>query len=376
MMLPPPPRPSHPARPGPGRRAVLASLLAAPAVARAGGAMALRDLAGREVVLPRPARRLLLGEGRFVHALALLEADPIALVAGWRDDFRLVDPEGLEHVSRLFPAARQVPRIAGSSHASFSVERALELRPDLALFGLGSSPAPEVLAALDRAGIPALVIDFRLRPLAHVAPSLRLLGRALGREERAEAFVALHESRLAEVARRLPASGARPSVLMEYRPTADRGCCRVPGRDGVGEILAQAGGRNVAGNLPGPVVELGVEHVLAADPDVYVITGASARGEVGVRLGYGVLPEEARASLRRTAARSAMAELAAVRTGRVHGLWHNVFNSPCGAVALEVLAKWLHPETCADLDPAGTLAAINGRFLSIPMTGVFWTDLD
>ena len=43
--------------------------------------------------------------------------------------------------------------------------------------------------------------------------------------------------------------------------------------------------------------------------------------------------------------------------------------------AAEVLAKWIHPELFADLDPAATLAEINKRFLAVPYTGDFWADL-
>jgi iron complex transport system substrate-binding protein len=40
-----------------------------------------------------------------------------------------------------------------------------------------------------------------------------------------------------------------------------------------------------------------------------------------------------------------------------------------------VLAKWIHPERFADLDPAATLTTINQRFLAVPYEGRYWADL-
>jgi iron complex transport system substrate-binding protein len=43
-------------------------------------------------------------------------------------------------------------------------------------------------------------------------------------------------------------------------------------------------------------------------------------------------------------------------------------------VAIEALARWLHPERLAGIDPAATLAEINRRFLALPMAGTYWID--
>src|SRR5690606_35415896 len=56
------------------------------------GRIVLSDVAGREVSLPGPAERVLLGEGRQLVALALLHPNPGSLVAGWLGDFEALDP--------------------------------------------------------------------------------------------------------------------------------------------------------------------------------------------------------------------------------------------------------------------------------------------
>ena len=67
--------------------------------------------------------------------------------------------------------------------------------------------------------------------------------------------------------------------------------------------------------------------------------------------------------------------LKAVREGRAHGLSHQLINSPIDVVAVEVLAKWIHPQLFADLEPRRTLDQINSQFLAVPYRGDYWADL-
>lgn len=367
----------------PHRRA-LALLLLLPmlllaAVARA-EPMVLRDLAGREVTLAAPARRVLLGEGRFVQALALLERkDPTALVAGWMGDFPRLDPAGYAQYAARFPRTRDIPVVGASSADSFSVESALALSPDLVVLAMEGSHAPgkgsDVVEQFARAGVPVLFIDFRAHPLKNTGPSLRLLGQALGREREAEEFLRFQQERLDRIGRTLAeAKPARPTVLMEMRAGGGRECCGSPGRGNLGEMIEFAGGENIgAAVIPGALGTLNLEYVLSRQPAVYIATGgANPADGTAPHLGAGVTMAQAQAALRGTTARPGIAGLEAVRAGRAHALWHSFYNSPYNLLAAEALAHWLHPDLFADLDPAATMAEMNRRFLAVPMDGAFW----
>ncbi|QRE74998.1 hypothetical protein F1D61_16630 [Methylobacterium aquaticum] len=65
-------------------------------------------------------------------------------------------------------------------------------------------------------------------------------------------------------------------------------------------------------------------------------------------------------------------QLSAIRSGRAYGLWQGFSTSPVNVLAVEVLAKWLHPDLTGDLDPEATLAELNARFLAVPMDGTYW----
>ena len=95
--------------------------------------------------------------------------------------------------------------------------------------------------------------------------------------------------------------------------------------------------------------------------DEYISIIADSRGRFVFRLPY--VPT------------NCIATLKAVREGRAHGLSHQLINSPIDVVAVEVLAKWIHPELFADLNPRATLDQINQQFLAVPYRGAYWADL-
>ena len=66
--------------------------------------------------------------------------------------------------------------------------------------------------------------------------------------------------------------------------------------------------------------------------------------------------------------------LRAIREGNAHGLWHDFYNSPYNLLAIEALAKWVHPQLFAKLDPQATMEQINQQFLGMPLQGAYWVD--
>lgn len=342
----------------------------------------ITDIVGRKVVLERPAKRVLLGEGRDLFALSLLSPHPVDLIAGWLADLRRFDPVSYDQYREAFPQIDDIPMVGQTSADSFSVEKALALEPDLALFGGGHGPnaqSSDIVRQLEAAGIPVIFTDFRTDPLSHTVDSLRIMGQALGLEDRAEAFIALYEERRALIASRLSAAKVdAPNVLLEMRPTAERACCLSPGHGNLGSFIKAVGGSNIGeAVIPGALGSLNLEHVIASDPEIYIATGLPAKpGSGRLDIGAGVDIEASKASLRVLSQRTGVSNIKAVRSGRVFGLWHNFYNSPLNILALEALAKWIHPELFADLDPEATRAVLNSEFLAVPLVGIYWVALD
>jgi len=138
----------------------------------------------------------------------------------------------------------------------------------------------------------------------------------------------------------------------------------------MGELIRLVGGRNIAaGVVPGALGDISVEYALKADPDVYILSGNQ---QPGVMLGAGIDAQTARTSLMQVLKRPQFADLRAVREGTVHALWHDFYNSPYNILAIEALAKWVHPQKFTDLDPQLTLNELNQEFLDTPLAGQYW----
>lgn len=360
------------------RIAALAAALAVvlPAAASA-QAITVRDLAGRTVRLEAPARRIVIDDARYLVALSLLHPDPVSLLAGWPRDINRLGAENYAQYRARFPAIERLPQTS-SSAGTFSVEHALAARPDLAVYTVGMGPNPQQVAQLERAGIPVVFIDFFSQPLERLEPSLRLLGAVIGRNDEARAFIELRRERLEVIRARLAqASPTRPKVFLEAHAGMSSECCNSPGKGNIGDYIQLVGGHNIGADvLPSAIGRLSMEYVISRNPDLYIATGGPHLARTGgLAMGTGYTAAQARAALTGISRRSGIAQLGAVRGGRVHGISHQLLNSPLDILAVEALAKWIRPDLFADLDPAATLAVINRRFLAVPLEGTHWVSL-
>lgn len=364
--------------------------LAAPALAqRGGGAGATRevtDVAGRTVRVPREVRRVLLGEGRLTYAVAALDREaPFARVVGWRDDLKKNDPDTYAAYRARWPEADRLPTFGGVKDGTFDVEQAIALRPDVVLMNLEARAATEEArldAKLAAVGVPVAYVDFRDQPSVNTEPSLRLLGAVLGREERAAALIAYRREGIARVTDRLAATPdlRRPRVMVERAGGYDAGCCMSFGGDNFGRMVAEAGGENIAARLiPGTFGVVNPEQVVASDPEVVVVTGSNwsipAPGGAWVGVGPGADPSAARERLARLMDRPAYRPLRVARSGRVHAIWHQFYDSPYQFVAVQALATWLHPSLFGDLDPDATFRDFHERFLPVAYRPGYWVSL-
>lgn len=358
----------------------------APSRPRAQATREVIDVAGRAVRVPAEVRRVILGEGRQTYALAALDREePFARVVGWRDDLRKNDPDTYAAYRGRWPGIDRLPTFGGVKDGTFDPEQAIALRPDVIIMNLEARAATAeagLEAKLAAVGISIVFVDFREQPSVNTEPSLRLLGALLGRQERAEALAAYRREQIGRVTSRLAEQPGllRPRVMVERAGGYDASCCMSFGDENFGRMVAEAGGENIAARLiPGTFGVVNPEQVIASDPEVVVITGANWRlgspdGD-WVGAGPGADPADMRARLQRLMARPAYRPLAVARSGRVHAIWHQFYDSPYQFVAIQALATWLHPELFADLDPDATFREFHARFLPVPYQPGYWASL-
>jgi iron complex transport system substrate-binding protein len=345
--------------------------------------LTVTDLAGRTIKVPAEPHRILLGESRLLSAVALLEGQkPLARIVGWQGDLPAMDPQTYNAYAQRFPEIRQIPLIGKSTEDSISDEKALALKPDVAVFsvaGHGPSRYNALVKQLEATGTTVVFVDFRVHPMQNTLPSIKLLGEVLHREKEADAYIQFYQQHLARVqsvVNAIPES-QRPKVFVDMLAGVwDAGCCHTAGKGNFGEFVDAAGGRNIAaGLLPGVLGDISMEQVIAAQPDVYIATGSRTKpGLASLRVGALTSEHDADASLAQLAARPGFDAIKAIHDGRVHGISHNYYDSPYNIIAIEAFAKWFYPQQFSTLDVHATERELYSRFLAIPDTGTEWVD--
>ena len=230
-----------------GRHLLLAALIFL-LLATAHAETAITDDAGRRVVLPRPALRIV---SLAPHITELL----FAAGAGGK-------VVGAVDFSNYPEAARKLPRIG--SHAAFDLERIAALKPDLAIVW-GSGNPPGQVAQLHRLGIPVFVSE--PRRLEDIAASLRQVGMLAGMQ--AEPAALAFTQRLASLRARY-ANAAPVNVFYEIW---NQPLMTIGGGHVISHAITACGGRNAFAALTQPAANVELEAVLRANPDAIVASG-------------------------------------------------------------------------------------------------------
>ncbi|MGU3575528.1 ABC transporter substrate-binding protein [Brucellaceae bacterium C25G] len=336
------------------------------------------DILGRVVTIEKPARHIILSQGRHLQTLALIHPDPVSLIAGWKDDMKR-DPVTYAVWKEKFPQIDEIPSVGLANDMSFSVEKAISLQPDLVIFGsiIGQNSDGDFVKHLTErfsdAGIPVVFIDFFVNPLKNTSKSLEILGKLIDREEQATAFNQFYDDKLKKISDRLNDQTKRPDVFMHVHATTVD-CCASPGRGVFHDFIEAAGGHNIGADIiPGVSGRVSLEYLINKDPDIYIATGGTHMiGKEGLIVGTNVSIQSARTSLDQLIGSPGLSALTAGSDGKAYGIWHLFNDSPTHIVLIEALAKWFHPDIFGDIDPDKTLAEINQQFLSVPLEGTFW----
>ncbi len=380
--------------PGRGLVLLLAMVVLAPA-AMTGPARAadppqkvtITDVAGREVTVRRPVRRVVLGEGRQLYLVAILDREnPARRIVGWRNDLMEADPGTYAAYRARFPDFDAIPAFSGLEQSLIDVETTIRQAPDVVFLNLESRRAIEegqYVDALARLGIPVVYVDFRHDPEANTDRSIRLIGTLFAKEAEAEAFIDFRRAQLARVTERLAGAPEvkRPRVFLDRAGGFYDDCCHTFGDGNFGAMVEMAGGTNIASPfLPGTFGQLNPEQVIASDPEQVIVTSASWEaympGGRWVPVGPGGQDNEIRRKLALYPERPAYTGTTARRTGAFHAVWHQFYNSPYQVVAVQQMAKWFHPDLFADLDPEATFKALHDRFLPVPYQPGYFGSLE
>ena len=343
------------------------------------------DLLGRTVNIKLPVQRVILGEGRQLYLVAMLDKEnPAQRIVAWRKDLIQSDPATWQQYRQQFPQLEKIPTFGGSEQGTFDIEQAINLKPDVIIMNIDARNAiidSGYEVALASAGIPIIYVDFRYDPIAHIPPTVKLFGELFGKSDRAEAYLKFRDSELRRVISRVSKlQEPLPKVFLERLGGYSEECCMTFGKGSFGRFVKLAGGDNIAANLaPGSFFTINPEKVIALNPDIVILTSGNFQAFVPggrwIPLGPGVNTEESRHKLAWFTTRPAYANSTARRNNAFFAIWHQFYNSPYDVIAIQQLAKWIHPQLFEDLDPDDTFRRLHQKFLPVPYQSGYMVSL-
>jgi cobalamin transport system substrate-binding protein len=282
---------------------VLLLLIAAPSAA---DALAVRDMQGRDVVLPGLPQRI----------VSLVPSVTEVIYALGGED-RLV---GRTDFCDYPPAARTKPSVGGM--ISPSLETLVALRPDLVIV-TNAGNREETFRQIVRLGVP--VYEVAADRIADVKDVVRRLGALTDREAAVGPLLERIDRRVAAV-REAVRPYRRPRVLYVLWPEP----LIVPGRSAlVTELIDIAGGDSITASDADAYPRYSLEAAVAKSPEVIVLANHGTGG------GPVALDRWTR-----------LTSLPAIRNGRVHSVEGNLMHryGPRMLDGLDQLARAIHPE--------------------------------
>jgi iron complex transport system substrate-binding protein len=263
------------------------------------------DMRGRELYLRSVPRRIVsLAPSNTEIVFALGKGDSLVGVTNQCD----------------YPKEARAIKKVGDFNAP-DIELILSCNPDIIL--AGNAIPDKALHFLQGAGLTVAVTEaFRLDGIFQ---SIGELGDMLGVPGRAEKLTARMREKIDSIHTRVEKQ--KPVSCYYMISFGKQGNWTVGPGSFVDELIALAGGYNIAHTLPGPWVNMDIELLLAADPEV-IIAGGSA-GDV-----------------RQLSQLPLYNRLRAVRQGSVFVLDESLITRPGPRITqgLELLARTLHPE--------------------------------
>jgi iron complex transport system substrate-binding protein len=342
-------------------------------------ATTIEDVIGRKVTLDLPAKRILLGfyiEDYF----AIGGEQSFGRLAGmWSGWFAKSRPAVWAQYLARKPVLHYVPDVGSEQGENFSTEKVLVIKPDVLVLADWQFKAlgPD-LGRLNKAGIPVVVVDYNTESVERHLASTRVLGELTGETARAQRIAAEYRQTVDTIQQRIAkAKLPKPRVYVELGDKGPSKYSNTYGKNMWGAMVELAGGDNVAGASIFTWGPIEPEKLLAAKPEVILISGNESMTEpTAMLIGQGI---DAKTSLNRLAGfttRKGWSELPAVRNKRVYAVYHGATRSILDEALLQYLAKALYPDLFKDLNPEATYLDFYRRYLPIRPQGTFMAQLN
>ena len=357
--------------------------LPAPQIEQKQSEITITDLASRTVTIKTPVERVVLGSmAEYFQEFIAVDGDkddPFKKIVGWDAGLKTYRRWIYDKHKEKFPEIEDLPDVGTLSKGTFSVEKIITLNPDVVIMYIGSLESAETaIKQLEQAGIPTIFIDYHAETIEKHTKSTLMLGKVLGKEERAQEIIDFYTEQVNTVYSRIEEiDKPKPKVYVECGMNGPSEYGNTYGNYMWGALIEKCGGINIAKGKVERWGPINPEYLLDANPDVIIITGSYWPATPdSMRLGYYANSEESKEFLEAFLSRPGWDTLNAVENHRVYSIHHALSRHVYDSVAIQYLAKCIYPDEFADLDPEANWKEFHERFLPVDYSGVWMMSLE
>ena len=152
----------------------------------------ITDVTGQKVTLKKPAERVVVQlsatGGAFMTIAALEGKDVAKTIVGMDPYMPKFRTDMWDHYKTDVPELGNIPLIGSVNDKTFDVEKVISMNPDVIFIPtyIKDQYEADYKPKMDAAGIPTIYIDYHEEKLENHQKSIEIIGKALGKEDRAE----------------------------------------------------------------------------------------------------------------------------------------------------------------------------------------------
>lgn len=346
----------------------------------------ITDVTGRTVTLKKPAERVVLqwsgAGGPFFTIAALMGKDTPKVIAGMDTSLQQYRADMWNHFVAEMPELAKIPEVGTVGDKTFNVEQVISLNPDVIFIpvDLKEQYESDAKPKLDAAGVETIYIDYHAEELDKHQKSIEAIGKALGKEERAEEIKKFYTDHLTKVLDRVKTiNKPKPTVYIEVGMGGPQEFGNsFSANYSWGKLATMAGGDVITKEAIKKSAPINPEFVLEKNPDVIMIMGSYwPKKPTSMRLGFEANEQQSQALLKAfTTERQGWSQLKAVGNKRVYSANHGLPREVFDVAVFEYLAKVFYPEEFTDVDPEATLKEFYDKFLPFTYGGIWFMHMN
>ena len=267
-----------------------------------------------------------------------------------------IDQDTVDCYPQYWTGVGETIEIVGQGCTDFNVEKIVTIDPD-AVFTSSLGEYDSMREQLKDFDIPVIVINAWIP--SEYYDYIQLVGDVTGRSDQAAEYIDFCKGAMEAVTAGVESIPEEERKTVYFENSGENKTC-LPG-SGWHDMLTSAGGINIFGDIDfasadqskgsTSAYEIDPEAILEADPDVLIENIYSTTEHGALEAVVDLSENELENELASFIDRPGWDGLKAVANKDVYGFTSFVGNANSKLIAINYIAKWLYPETFADLDP-------------------------